>query len=68
MIYRMIVNVGLFALGYYLGREVGRTEGVREQLRQAREGGGSVYLGEAEVIQREKTAANRTEAHGSKST
>jgi len=58
MIYRMVVNVGLFALGYYLGREVGRTEGAREQMQQARERSGSVYLGEAEVIKREKTAAS----------
>ena len=39
MIYRIIVGVGLLALGYYLGREVGRAEPVREELRRARESG-----------------------------
>lgn len=54
MIYRMIVSVGLFALGYYLGREVGRTEAIREQLRLARGAGGSVDLREGVVVDMEK--------------
>ena len=27
MLYRVLIGVGLFALGYYLGRQVGRVEG-----------------------------------------
>ena len=30
------VAVGLLALGYYVGREVGRLESAREELRHAR--------------------------------
>ena len=37
MILRLLVGVGLLALGYYVGREVGRAEPVREELRKARE-------------------------------
>ncbi len=37
MILRLLVGVGLLALGYYVGREVGRTEPIREELRKARE-------------------------------
>ena len=36
MVYRLVIGVSLFALGYYLGREVGRTEPIREKLRRAR--------------------------------
>ena len=54
MLYRILINLGIFAFGYYLGREVGRVESVREQLRQAREKGGSVYLGEAKVVDTDK--------------
>ena len=27
MLYRVMIGIGLFALGYYLGRQVGRVEG-----------------------------------------
>ncbi|MFQ5756042.1 MAG: hypothetical protein ACE5H7_08085 [Acidiferrobacterales bacterium] len=37
MIFRILVGAGLLALGYYLGREIGRTEPVRKELRNARE-------------------------------
>jgi hypothetical protein len=37
MIVRLLTSAGLLALGYYIGREVGRTEYVREELRRARE-------------------------------
>lgn len=53
MFYRIIINLGLFALGYYLGREVGRTESVRERMRQVRESGGPVNLREGVVIDME---------------
>jgi hypothetical protein len=36
MIGRLMVGVGLFALGYYLGREMGRTEHIRNRLEQSR--------------------------------
>ncbi len=36
MIFRILVGAGLLALGYYVGREIGRTESVREELRKAR--------------------------------
>ena len=54
MIYRIAVNLSLLVLGYYVGREVGRAEAVREQLRHARKTGGSVYLGEVEEVHTEK--------------
>jgi hypothetical protein len=58
MISRLFVSLGLFALGYYVGREVGRTEAVREQMRQVREAGGSVNLREGVVIDMEPMVAN----------
>jgi hypothetical protein len=36
MLTRIVAGLGLFALGYYLGKEVGRTEPVREELEAAR--------------------------------
>ncbi len=36
MVLRILVGAGLLALGYYVGREIGRTESVREELRKAR--------------------------------
>jgi hypothetical protein len=36
MLTRIVAGIGLFALGYYLGKEVGRTEPVREELATAR--------------------------------
>jgi hypothetical protein len=33
---RLVIGGGLFALGYYLGREVERTKPVREELARAR--------------------------------
>jgi hypothetical protein len=57
MIYRLIVNLGLFALGYYLGREVGRTEETRDRMRRVRESGGPVNLRDAVVIDMEQPVA-----------
>ena len=37
MIFRLLAGVGLLALGYYVGREVGRAEPIREELRKTRE-------------------------------
>jgi hypothetical protein len=37
MLLRLIASVGLVALGYYVGKQVGRMEPVREELAKARE-------------------------------
>ncbi|MFM1892291.1 MAG: hypothetical protein RLZ44_1368 [Pseudomonadota bacterium] len=36
MWWRLLVGTGLFALGYYLGKEVERTRPVRDELDRAR--------------------------------
>jgi hypothetical protein len=36
MLFRMLVGAGLFVSGYYLGKQIGRTESVREDLERAR--------------------------------
>lgn len=38
MIVRLFIGTGLFALGYFVGKEAGRAEAVRDQLRWAAEG------------------------------
>lgn len=38
MIQRILLGAGLFLLGFYVGREIGRTEPIREELRKEREG------------------------------
>ena len=37
MLMRLIVGTGLFAFGYYLGKQVGMTEPLRADLARARE-------------------------------
>ena len=37
MIFRLLTGVGLLALGYYIGREVGKAESIRNEMKQARE-------------------------------
>ncbi|MFQ6021803.1 MAG: hypothetical protein ACE5NW_03700 [Acidiferrobacterales bacterium] len=37
MIFRVLIGAGLLALGYYVGREIGRSEPIREELRKARD-------------------------------
>ena len=44
MIYRALIGIGLFTIGYYLGRQVGRAQAMQEQLRYARESGRSTNL------------------------
>lgn len=39
MILRLILAIGLFAVGYYLGREVGRQMPIRRELDAARSRG-----------------------------
>jgi len=34
---RLLLGVGLLALGYYVGREIGRLESLREEMRRFRE-------------------------------
>jgi len=37
MLLRLLAGAGLFAFGYYLGKQVGMTEPLREELARARE-------------------------------
>ena len=46
MLLRLILGAGLLAFGYYMGREVGRTEPLREELKRARENGETKALHE----------------------
>ncbi len=34
---RLLMGAGLFALGYYVGREIGRLESIRDEMRRLRE-------------------------------
>ena len=36
MIFRLLFSASLFALGYYIGKEIGRTEPIRKDLEKAR--------------------------------
>ena len=36
MLFRLIAGAGLFAFGYYLGKQIGRMEPIRDELEQAR--------------------------------
>lgn len=36
MLVRLIATAVVFGLGYYLGREIGRTESLREELERTR--------------------------------
>ena len=38
MMARILVGLGLFALGYLVGKEIGRAESIRDQLRGAVDG------------------------------
>ncbi|WP_455204015.1 hypothetical protein [Kaarinaea lacus] len=37
MIFRLITSAGLLALGYFIGREVGKADSIRNEMKQARE-------------------------------
>jgi len=37
MIFRILFSASLFALGYYIGKEIGRTEPIRNSLEKARQ-------------------------------
>jgi hypothetical protein len=37
MIFRVFVSMGLLALGYYVGREIGRGEPIRKDLKDWRD-------------------------------
>ena len=55
MLLRLVVSAGLIALGYYMGREVGRLEPLREELRRNRESGErDVLEGDAEEVSEEE--------------
>ena len=40
MIYRILLGMGLLLLAYYIGREMGRTEPLRREMREYRERNG----------------------------
>lgn len=48
MLLRLILGTGMLAFGYYLGREVARTEPLREELKRARENGETKALHESD--------------------
>lgn len=35
MFVRIVIGVGLFAIGYFVGKEIGRAESIRDQLNWA---------------------------------
>jgi hypothetical protein len=37
MFFRVFVSLGLLALGYYVGREIGRAEPIRKDLKNLRD-------------------------------
>ena len=37
MFFRVFVGLGLLALGYYVGREIGRAEPIRNELKDLRD-------------------------------
>lgn len=37
MLFRVVVSVGLLALGYYVGREIGRGDPIRKELETLRD-------------------------------
>lgn len=37
MFYKLIVNAAFMAFGYYIGKEIGRSEHIRKELEEARE-------------------------------
>ena len=55
-IIRIFIGIGLFTLGYHVGREVGRLEPIREELRRAREGrkGYTIDAEQTEPVPRDK--------------
>lgn len=54
MLYKLVVNLGFLALGYYIGREVGRTEEVRERLAHARSTGETINMRDAVSVDKEQ--------------
>jgi hypothetical protein len=50
-IVRLLLGAGLFSLGYYVGREVGRLESLREELSRLRETREGVDLRAGHVAQ-----------------
>jgi hypothetical protein len=53
MFFRIIVSVGLLALGYYVGHEIGRAEPIRKDLKDLRDN-------EDEKITASKVRVSRT--------
>jgi hypothetical protein len=61
MFSRLIVGAGLFALGYFVGREVGRMEPIIQELQRARDAR-PPYAGTYDHEAAVKTDGSRTKA------
>ena len=59
MFVRLIVGAGLFALGYFVGKEMGRAESIRDQLSWAAE--------EEDLMSAKQDRAAQPESGGSES-
>ncbi len=46
---RLLLGVGLFALGYYVGREIGRLESLREEMYRLRDAAGQASISVSRV-------------------
>lgn len=60
MIVRFLIGAGLFAFGYFIGREIGRAESIRDQLDWATENDELVVEEQnavADIVTREQTSA-----------
>ncbi len=49
MMFRLIIGAGLFAFGYYIGKQVGLTEPIRKEFAQAREKEEAAKAGQDDV-------------------
>lgn len=54
---RLLAGAGLLAFGYYLGRQVGRMEPIREELARARGAADSGLSDRSETPRDDQTAA-----------
>ena len=66
MLGRLVVGVGLFALGYHLGREIGRADPIRDELKRARRQNQDVRVAERHATEpnRSGISAGRGSAEG----
>jgi len=52
---RIVLGAGLFLLGYYLGREVGRMEAIRNELSRAHGQSGRIWDADELKLRGERT-------------